>query len=190
MNSRLSNASTILFEFGWDNTGLPAMVMKARIWPSPGVRISSCSAPGGSVPQNSGSPLTRVCQRFTGGTPSTKASLNTSTGIMPTGNITPPGRSTLPVNTLIASCNQLDKVPKLCVQVPNLPYQMALSAAANCRASWRITSAGTVHAAVTRSGGYSFANVRMVSMPRTLPSRWRKRIRFSANSTLMTASRK
>ena len=37
--------------------------MSARIWPSPGVSISSASAAAGSSPKISPSPRTRVCQR-------------------------------------------------------------------------------------------------------------------------------
>ena len=43
-----------------DSTGLPAAVIIARIWPSPGVSISSDMVTAGSSPPNSGSPRTRL----------------------------------------------------------------------------------------------------------------------------------
>jgi hypothetical protein len=45
---------------GVESTGLPATVSSARIWPSPGVSISSRSTDTGSSPPNSGSPRTRL----------------------------------------------------------------------------------------------------------------------------------
>ena len=45
---------------GVDSTGLPAMVTIARIWPSPGVSISSRITAAGSSPANSGMSRTRL----------------------------------------------------------------------------------------------------------------------------------
>ena len=45
---------------GVDSTGLPAMVTIARIWPSPGVSISSRITAAGSSPPNSGMSRTRL----------------------------------------------------------------------------------------------------------------------------------
>ena len=51
--------------FGAESTGLPASVTMARIWPWPGVSISSASTAEGRSPSVSGRPRTRLCQRST-----------------------------------------------------------------------------------------------------------------------------
>ena len=60
---RLERASQPAARSACDSTGLPAIVTSARIWPSPGVSISSARHATGSSPKTSGSPRTRLCQR-------------------------------------------------------------------------------------------------------------------------------
>ena len=62
MKSSESNASPSRLPSGVDSTGLPAIVSTARIWPSPGVSISSRNVETGSSPAYSGMPRTRLFQ--------------------------------------------------------------------------------------------------------------------------------
>ena len=55
---------------GVDSTGLPATVISARIWPSPGVAISSARHDTGTWPSTSGAPRTRVPPAELGAPPS------------------------------------------------------------------------------------------------------------------------
>ena len=52
MKSSRASASARRAPFGVESTGLPATVTSARIWPSPGVSISSSSVTTGSSPLN------------------------------------------------------------------------------------------------------------------------------------------
>ena len=63
MKSSPANAPSSRSPFGADSTGLPAIVMSARTWPSPGVSISSARVATGSSPLTSGRPRTRLCHR-------------------------------------------------------------------------------------------------------------------------------
>ena len=63
MKSRPSTALSRRSLFGVETIGLPAAVISARTWPSPGVSISSASTDTGSSPKYSGRPRTRLCQR-------------------------------------------------------------------------------------------------------------------------------
>ncbi len=101
---------------GVDRTGFPAIVTMPRIWPSPGVSISSPSTATGNSPPNSGSPRTRECHRA--GPPVLHGSTASTAGVV---NIAPPARSRLPVNTFSTSRSQVDTAPNAWVEVPMRP---------------------------------------------------------------------
>ncbi len=122
MKSRPSSAASRRSAFGVDRAGLPATVISALIWPSPGVSISSAMQATGSSPNVSGSPRTRLFQRPIGmprplpGLP--VAFLAPAAALV---NIAPPGSSRLPVSRLSTSTSQEASVPNSCVQVPIRP---------------------------------------------------------------------
>jgi hypothetical protein len=122
MKSSSSRAPASWSLLGVDRTGLPASVTSARIWPSPGVRISSASTDTGYSPITSGWPLTLLWPRPTvkprpePGLPRVVAP--PATGV---GNIDPPGRSRLPLSTLTTSINHDAVEPNSVVVVPMRP---------------------------------------------------------------------
>ncbi len=63
MQSSPSSAASRRSPPGVERTGLPATVKSARIWPSPGVAISSARHETGTWPSTSDAPRTRVFQR-------------------------------------------------------------------------------------------------------------------------------
>src|SRR3954451_7151164 len=63
MKSSCSSAAARRSELGVLTAGLPASVISARTWPSPGVSISSARHAAGSSPKTSPMPRTRLCQR-------------------------------------------------------------------------------------------------------------------------------
>ena len=94
--------------------GLPAMHTSPRIWPSPGVVISSASTDTGSSPPNSGSPRTRVDQAQV---PAADQLLADHVDRR-AGEHRPPGRSRLPVRMLIACAAHCATLPYACVDAP------------------------------------------------------------------------
>ncbi|CAB4698808.1 unannotated protein [freshwater metagenome] len=122
MNSSVSSAASRRFELGVDNTGLPATVIIARTWPSPGSVISSASAATGYSPMISGRLRTRVWPRPVlkpGPVPDWPRVLAPpATGIA---NIAPPGLSKLPVRMLMTSMSHDAVVPNSVVVVPIRP---------------------------------------------------------------------
>ena len=154
MKSTPSSARLSRSPSGADSTGLPAMVITALIWPSPGVSISSASAAAGSSDRASGWPETRLCQRPVR-KPRPGRGGRGADAVGESGNMAPPGRSRLPVRMLRTSTSQLARVPNSTVDVPIRPYTAAVGAAASSRASVRISSAATPQCAATASGGKS-----------------------------------
>ncbi len=122
MHSSSGSAASRRAASGADSTGLPAMVMSALIWPSPGVAISSARQETGNWPSTSGAPRTRLRQR-----PNSKPSANSggvsevSDQAMGFANIEPPSRSRFPVSTFSTSTSQEARVPNSWVQVPMRP---------------------------------------------------------------------
>ena len=107
---------------GVETTGLPAIVISARTWPSPGVSISSARQATGSSPNTSARPRTRLANRPIRAPrprPGVPAALEWPAA--PSGNIAPPARSRLPVSRLSTSTSQLATVPNSWVQVPIRP---------------------------------------------------------------------
>src|SRR5205809_763848 len=95
MKSSLSKAAARRFPLGTESTGLPASVTIARIWPRPGVSISSASTVAGRSPSVSGKPRTRLCQRSWPSRPPIRATRPMSkAGVV---NIGPPSRPSRPV---------------------------------------------------------------------------------------------
>src|SRR6478736_5164878 len=70
--SSVGSASSSLWPAGVDSTGLPATVISALIWPSPGVAISSARHDTGTCPNTSLAPRTRVRNRPNSGAPSSR----------------------------------------------------------------------------------------------------------------------
>ncbi len=98
MKSSVSTASTSAVESGVETSGLPAIVISARTWPSPGVEISSARQTTGSSPKTSGRPLTRLAQRPTvNPLPTGPRPAAFRCPAAASGNIAPPSRSRLPV---------------------------------------------------------------------------------------------
>ena len=129
MNSSPSTARSSRPLFGVDTTGLPAIVISARTWPSPGVSISSARQATGSSPNASSSPRTRLCQRPSRTPrpwPGVPVELRWPAAASV--NIAPPSRSRLPVSTLSTSTSQLACVPNSWVVVPMRAYTAACSA--------------------------------------------------------------
>ena len=94
MKSSFSKAAAMRLPFGAESTGLPASVTMARIWPSPGVSISSASAAEGRSPSVSGRPRTRLFQRPAPSRPPMRATRPMSNaGVV---NIGPPSRPSRP----------------------------------------------------------------------------------------------
>ena len=119
MKSSPSTARVRRSEFGVETSGLPAIVTSARIWPSPGVSISSASAATGSSPYDSGRPRTRLAQRpKRRPLPLPPAPDEFFWPAAARVNMAPPSRSRLPVRTFRTSTSQLASVPNSCVQVP------------------------------------------------------------------------
>ncbi len=112
MHSSAGSAASSLAESGAESTGLPAIVISALIWPSPGVAISSARHEIGTWPSTSGAPRTRLRQR-----PNSKPFANSggvrfaSDHAIGFENIEPPSRSRLPVSTLITSTSHDASVP-------------------------------------------------------------------------------
>ena len=91
----------------------------ARTWPSPGVSISSAMVDDGISPPTSGCPLTRLFQRpIWKPLPFGSAASSGAAGV---GNMTPPGRSRLPVRMFSTSQPQVARVPNSCTHVPRRP---------------------------------------------------------------------
>ncbi len=98
------------------------MVTSARIWPGPGVAISSARHESGTCPRTSGAPRTRLFQRWNV-KPSAKSGCGSEATDQATGfpKSMPPGRSQLPVRTFTTSTSHDASVPNSCVQVPMRP---------------------------------------------------------------------
>jgi hypothetical protein len=118
MNSSEANALSKRVLFCVDRAGFPAIVMRARTWPSPGVSISSTRVAVGSSPNTSGNWRTRLRQR-----PKTIARPGPRTrGLCADiAHMAPPARSRFPVRTLTTSTSQLATVPNWVVVVPMRP---------------------------------------------------------------------
>ena len=122
MKSRSSSAAARRSLLGVETTGLPATVISARTWPSPGVSISSARQATGSSPKTSPSPRTRDAQRpKRAPRPRPGSPLEFCRPVEGSGNIAPPARSRLPVTTLSTSISHDAVVPKACVVVPMRP---------------------------------------------------------------------
>ena len=107
MNSSVASAASSRSLFGVDSTGLPATVISARTWPSPGVSISSASVATGSSPRDLGQARAPGCASGPVVKPRPPGSPSGAAGARASGNIAPPGRSRLPVSTLSTSTSQL-----------------------------------------------------------------------------------
>jgi hypothetical protein len=108
--------------FGFERAGLPAIVMSARICPSPGVSISSARQATGSSPKTSGVLLTRLVRRPKR-TPLPRPGMP-RVFTAPTAafvNIAPPSWSRWPVSVFRTSTSQEARVPNSCVHVPMRP---------------------------------------------------------------------
>ena len=106
-----------------DSTGLPATVNRARIWPSPGVAISSARHDTGTWPSTSGAPRTRVVHRPKLGAPPSSPGMGRSVTGQAAGraNMAPPGTSKWRVRMFTTSTIQLASVPNSWLQVPMRP---------------------------------------------------------------------
>jgi hypothetical protein len=84
-----------LWPAGVDNTGLPATVISALIWPSPGVAISSARQDTGTWPSTSLAPRTRVRYLPNSGAPSSNPGIGCTVTDQAAGNgnMLPPGTS-------------------------------------------------------------------------------------------------
>ena len=122
MNSSASRARSSPRASGVETTGLPATVIRARTRPSPGVRISSARAATGNSLKCSARPRTRVWRRPNRAPRPRPAAPEVlappAAGVV---NIAPPGRSRLPVSTLMTSTSQEASVPNSWVHVPMRP---------------------------------------------------------------------
>ena len=97
-------------------------MISARILPSPGVVISSARHANGSCPITSCAPDTLDPYRpVVTPTPEPGAPLVFDANAGAQGNITPPGRSRLPVSVLITSINQQTTDAWSWKHVPSLP---------------------------------------------------------------------
>ena len=184
-----SSARSIRAEFGVERAGLPASVISARTWPSPGTSISSASAATGSSPRLSGRPRTRVCQRPTvipRPRPGSPALLRCPAAA--SGNMAPPGRSRLPVRTLSTSTSHDASVPNSCVVVPIRPYTAAASAAASSRAIRRIVAASIPQTGAAASGVNGRARSRTASIPAVCSASRPGAARSSSNRTCTSAN--
>ena len=187
MKSRPSRARSSRAPSGVDSTGLPALVISARTWPSPGVSISSASTPTGSSPNTSGAPRTRECQRpVRKPLPRPPGPCVLDAPAAARGNIAPPTRSRLPVSALSTSTSHEASVPNSCVQVPMRPYTAARGAPASERATRSIVAAGIPVTSATGPGAKSAASARTASTP----ARWSTGVTSpSASSTCTSANR-
>ena len=122
MHSSSGRASSSWAESGALITGLPAMVMRALSWPSPGVAISSARHEHGTWPSTSGAPRTRLVQRPNSGSPMTLVSpfqvRGSVTGLP---NIIPPSTSKWPVRMFTTSTSQEARVPNSWLHRPMRP---------------------------------------------------------------------
>ena len=108
--------------FGVETAGLPATVMSARTWSSPGVSISSARHAAGSSPSTSGSPRTLLVRRPSRSPrPRPGSPRLLAPPVAGSGNIAPPARSRLPVSVLSTSTSHDATVPNACVVVPIRP---------------------------------------------------------------------
>ncbi len=103
-------------------TGLPAMVKSIRIWPSPGVPISSAMNAAGTWPSTSGTPETRDDHLPKARGPSLAVdaihAIGHATGLP---HISPPGRSNFPTTMLTTSTSHDASVPNSWLQSPMRP---------------------------------------------------------------------
>ena len=151
---------------GVETAGFPATVMRARTCPEPGVVISSARHATGNSPYISGHPRTRLWRRpKLTPRPGPLLASEREPPAAGLGNIAPPSRSRLPVNTLITSTSHEAKVPNSCTQVPIRAYTAARSARLNSRATREIVSASIRQISSTASGVNSAARERTSSSP-------------------------
>jgi len=192
MNSRLSSAAARRAPFGADSTGFVASVISARIWPGPGVSISSARQTIGNSPITSGAPRTRLrCRPSATPRPRPAGPLVFAANAAACGNIAPPGVSRWPVRMLSTSTSQLASVPNSCVQLPMRAYRLARGVPARSRASARIVSAGRPQRAATASALNGATAACTAAMPSTSAARPPGFASPSANSVCtMPASRK
>ena len=118
MKSSPSSASSSRAPSGVDSTGLPERVSIVRIWPGPGVVISSRSADTGSSPAVSGRPRTRDCQASWWPRPIRPVPTASIAGEV---NIAPPTESRLPVTMLSRLTAHWHTEPNSCVETPTRP---------------------------------------------------------------------
>ena len=119
MNSSSAKDLASRSPFGVDKIGLPPTITIARIWPSPGVEISSAIAEAGYSPSTSGCLPTREWPRPVRKPlpepPAPRVFPLPATG---NGNIAPPTRSRLPVKIFTTSTSHEAVVPNAVVVVP------------------------------------------------------------------------
>jgi hypothetical protein len=122
MKSSSGSAASSRSASGALSTGLPAITISARVWPGPGVAISSARQETGTWPSTSGAPRTRDFQRW-----KTKPSANSGLGRLVSDHATgsahilPPSRSRLPVNTFSTSTSHEASVPNSWLHSPIRP---------------------------------------------------------------------
>ena len=117
MKSSVPNASSSLRPFGVDSTGLPATVTIARIWPSPGVTISSAIVDDRQLAAELGQPADPALPHAEVAT----AEHRSGAFDRRRGNIVPPGRSRLPVMMLSTWIAHWQIAPNCCVDTPTRP---------------------------------------------------------------------
>ena len=189
MKSSVASAASSRSLSGVDATGLPAIVISARTWPSPGVSISSARQTTGNSPKYSGNPRTRDARRPKRMPRPGAGGLELAACAAGFVNIAPPGLSRFPVSTLQTSTSHDARVPNSAVHVPIRAYTAAAGAAASSRAMLRMASASTPVAPATRSGAKSRASASIVSTPSTYGATAPRSTNPSANSTCTIANR-
>jgi hypothetical protein len=127
--SNCSRAASSFAPSGPDTTGLPELITKARIWPSPGVVISSGRSARPWAPAIISRP--RNLLRWAGLARSNIRSAST----YPRSNRRPPGRSIQPVMTLRTWPSHSAMVPASCRDTPVRVTTIAPRARAKSRAT-------------------------------------------------------
>ena len=168
MHSSPGSAASRRAASGADSTGLPAMVMSALIWPSPGVAISSARQESGNCPSTSGAPRTRLSQR-----PNSKPSANSGGRIEVSDQRDGVGehRAALAVEVAGEHVQHLHQPggqgAELLGAGADAPVDGAARASDSSRARRRIVSAGTRQQSATASGAKSRARRSHLAEPRS-----------------------
>jgi len=119
--SSRGSASSRFWESGTEIAGLAAMLMRALIWPFPGVAISSARHEHGTWPRISGAPRTRLRHRPNSGSPMIFVSgihvIGTAAGFP---NNMPPDLSNCPAMMLTTSTSHDASVPNSWLHKPIL----------------------------------------------------------------------